>query len=211
MARRLVLLRHARIAADRVGRMIGSTDVELDALGHRQAAAVGPLVRRWHPERFFVSPLVRCRQTAAAAMPHIEFTPDDDLREIDFGRLEDRSFSEAAREDPTLAERWREFSPEFTFPGGESIGGFAARIIRAADRLACDEAPTVMAVTHKGVIRAMICHLLGLAAWQYVLFQVDYASLVVIDLFDGRGVLAAIERLHLDSSLGEGIVEELHG
>ena len=48
----------------------------------------------------------------------------------------------------------------------------------------------MLAVTHGGVIRAMICHLLGLEPRHYVLFEVDYAAAVVIDLFDGRGVLA---------------------
>jgi broad specificity phosphatase PhoE len=56
------------------------------------------------------------------------------------------------------------------------------------------EAQTVLAVTHGGVIRAMICHLLALEPRQYVAFDVPYAAMVVIDLFDGKGVLAALER-----------------
>ena len=52
----------------------------------------------------------------------------------------------------------------------------------------------MLAVTHGGVIRTMICHLLGLEPQQYVVFEVPYAALVVIDLFDGKGVLAALER-----------------
>ncbi len=35
----------------------------------------------------------------------------------------------------------------------------------------------------------MICHLLGLERRHYVLFEVDYAAVVVLRLFNGRGVL----------------------
>ena len=78
---------------------------------------------------------------------------------------------------------------DFAFPGGEGLAGFFERVSAAADRLAADDADTVLAVTHGGVIRAMICHLLSLERRHYVLFDVDYAAVVVLRLFDGRGVL----------------------
>ena len=56
--------------------------------------------------------------------------------------------------------------------------------------MARDPADTVLAVTHGGAIRAILCHLLGLDPRNYVLFEVDYAAAVVLHLFDGRGVLA---------------------
>ncbi len=40
----------------------------------------------------------------------------------------------------------------------------------------------------------MICHLLGLEPRHYMTFDVPYSALAVIDLFDGKGVLAALER-----------------
>jgi len=61
----------------------------------------------------------------------------------------------------------------------------------------------VLAVAHGGVIRTMICHLLGLEPHRYVAFDVPYAALAVIDVFDGRGVLAALERLE--------VAEDAHG
>jgi alpha-ribazole phosphatase/probable phosphoglycerate mutase len=47
----------------------------------------------------------------------------------------------------------------------------------------------VLAVSHAGVIRALVCHYLGLRPSQYVLFDVGHASITLIHLFDGRGVL----------------------
>ena len=51
----------------------------------------------------------------------------------------------------------------------------------------------MLAVTHGGVVRAMICHLLGLEPRKYVAFRAPYAAIAAIDLFDGQGVLALLE------------------
>jgi broad specificity phosphatase PhoE len=68
MARRLVLLRHGRIAANRDGHWHGSTDSELLPEGRRQAArAARHLVQREpHFSAVYVSPLQRCQDTAQA-------------------------------------------------------------------------------------------------------------------------------------------------
>jgi alpha-ribazole phosphatase len=192
MAKRLVLLRHAAIQSEFLGRMIGATDVTLDPDSRPQLEAVGQRIRRLAPDCCFSSPMQRCRQTAAAIAPDWSFELDVDLREIDFGRWENRRFAEVSAEDPTTVQQWAEFAPEFTFPGGESMQDFGNRVCRAADRLVRQDAETVLAVTHGGVIRAMICHLLGLAPRQYVLFDIGYAATAVVDLFDGRGVLAGL-------------------
>jgi alpha-ribazole phosphatase len=119
---------------------------------------------------------------------------DPNLREIDFGACENRTFAEAAAEDPTLADRWAALAPDFAFPGGENVGDFLRRMQAAADRLVRAEAQTVLAVTHGGVIRTMICHLLGIEPRKYLAFDVPYSAMAVIDVFDGRGVLAALVR-----------------
>ena len=194
MATRLLLLRHARIAARYVGRLIGASDLPLDPAGEAQARSVAQRVRRWAPQACYCSPLERCRQTASAAAPDLPPQMDMDLREIDFGEWERRTFAEAAGDNPSLVDRWAAFSPEFAFPGGESLRGFLSRVQSAAQRLAQAEALTVLAVTHGGVVRTMLCHLLGLEARHYLAFDVPYAALAVIDLFDGKGVLAALER-----------------
>lgn len=192
--KRLILVRHAQVAAGRRGQLIGATDVPLDPVGEAQASALGVRVKRWAPEACYCSPMQRCRQMAAAIVPHLTPQFDPDLREIDFGQWETRTFAEAAADDPSLVDRWAAFSDDFGFPGGESVGRFLHRVHAAADRLIRAEAQTVLAVTHGGVIRTMICHLLGFEPRQYVAFGVPYAAIVVIDLFDGKGVLVALER-----------------
>lgn len=136
----------------------------------------------------------RCRQTVALLAPELPLSIDPELREIDFGQWENRRFAETAAVSPALVEQWARFDTDFTFPEGENVGQFLRRVRAAADRLIGTSADTVLAVTHGGVIRTMICHLLGLDPRKYVVFDIPYGGLAVIDLFDGKGVLAALER-----------------
>lgn len=209
MAEHLLLLRHGRIASARAGCMIGVTDLPLDPFGRAQARAMAERTKDWMPLRCYSSPLARCRETALALLPERAVRWDDDLREIDFGQWETRTFAEMAAERPELVEPWKALDPEFAFPGGEKLQSFLARVRRAADRLTRDDAPTVLAVTHGGVIRAMLCHLLGLDPRQYVAFDVGYAALAVVRLFDGRGVLTALERCPIVEAPGSA--EGSHG
>ncbi|MEM1230485.1 MAG: histidine phosphatase family protein [Pseudomonadota bacterium] len=68
MARRLVLLRHGRIAANRDGLWHGSTDSDLLPLGRRQAQRTARFLMQREPEiaAVYASPLQRCQDTAAA-------------------------------------------------------------------------------------------------------------------------------------------------
>jgi len=194
MAQRLLLLRHARVPLEFQGKLIGSTDVALDRCGELQARRQAERVARWEPRVCFSSPLRRCRQTASSVVPELSVQFDAELREIDFGRWETCTFAEAADDDPGLTDRWAAFAPDFAFPDGEDVAGFLRRVRAVAERLIRQPAQTVLAVTHGGVIRAMICHLIGLEPQHYVAFHVPYAALAVIDLCDGKGVLAALER-----------------
>ena len=197
MTNRLVLARHAVVEPHGSGRFLGSTDLPLCELGTRQAAALARRLQKLPLDQIFSSPLRRARQTADLLGQDVEV--DEDLREVDFGRWEGLSFEEISASDDgndnggngnhASIDRWSSFDPRFTFPGGESLDGFVARVARAADRLAECAGENVLAVAHGGVIRSMICHLLGLQPKNYLLFNVKPASITTIDLFDGRGVL----------------------
>jgi broad specificity phosphatase PhoE len=102
------------------------------------------------------------------------------------------TFRDIREADPDGVARWARFAPDFAFPGGESIGGFLARVGRVAERMAGCGAPSVLAVTHGGVIRAMVCRLLDLDPRRYLLFEVRPASVTTIAVHDGGGVLVGL-------------------
>lgn len=194
MARRLLLLRHGDIGDEYRGRYIGSSDVPLSGAGRRQAEAIALRIRAASPERCLASPLRRCRETAkiVSGATGLRFEIDPDLREINFGAWEGLTFHEIAESASGLVKRWAAFDARFAFPKGEATEDFLSRVRRVADRLAAEPADTLLACTHGGVIRSLVCHFLGLAPWQYILFTIRAASLTTIELFDGKGVLTGL-------------------
>lgn len=192
--RMIALLRHAETAVQHAGRFVGSTDLPLAPEGRRKAALLASGIASTRPSRLVCSPLLRARQTAEPLGEALGIVPeiDPDLREIDFGRWEGMTFEAIREADPEAVARWTRFEPDFAFPDGESIERFLARIRRAAKRLAEGDGPSVLAVTHGGVIRAMICHLLGLSPRRYVSFDVRPATLTKIAVYDGGGVLSGL-------------------
>jgi len=193
-SRRLILVRHGDTGDHLRRRYIGSTDIPLSIQGRRQAAALKKMFGRGLPDIRLSSPLIRCRETAGILTEGIPggFKVDPDLREIDFGQWEKMTFSEILAASPDDVARWTDFDPDFTFPRGEAIRDFQDRLKRFAETLADTDADSVLAVTHGGVIRFLICRFLQLAPWQYILFEVKPASVTVIQICEGKGTLAGL-------------------
>ncbi|MCC6580475.1 MAG: alpha-ribazole phosphatase [Phycisphaeraceae bacterium] len=194
MARQLLLVRHADVGPQHQGRYLGRTDVPLSNHGMHEATELAAWLRSQRPAKLACSPMLRARQTADAIVRETGLTAerDDDLREVDFGLWEGKTFAEIADQWPGEVDQWAAFHPDFAFPGGERLDAFLLRVRSCANRLASDPTDRVLAVAHGGVIRAMICHLLGLDARHYLLFHIRHASCAVLDIHDGKGVLSGL-------------------
>ncbi len=191
-AARLYLMRHGSTGPALYGRMVGSSDVPLGPEGPEQVRRAAARLAGIGFSAFYTSPKLRARQSAAIVGEELGLGGAevvDDLREVDFGRWERLTFAEISGRDPELAARWRIWSPDFAFPGGERIGDFVARVGRAAATLP-RAGENVLVVAHGGVVRALLCHFLGLEPSQYLLFDVKPAGIAVVDVFEGgRGVM----------------------
>ncbi len=150
---RLAMLRHAETAWSVLGRIQGRSDV---ALLPRQRIY---LPREIHLFRIVCSPLRRCIETAALlGCGDPEREPR--LAEMGWGAWEGRRLEELRAE---LGEAMREneargwdFRPE----GGESPREVLARIRPWLAEVAARGEPT-LAITHRGVIRAVLAQALG--------------------------------------------------
>lgn len=196
MSHQITLIRHGSIGSDLYQRLIGSTDVPLSEEGRRQSRRLISALRERSGSTFYCSPLRRAQETARAALdPYpAEMVLDRDLKEIDFGQWEGMTFEQVNARDADAVGRWASGAVEFAFPGGETIAGFAERVERAARRMAADDTETVVAFTHGGVIRHLICHYLGLPFSNHSLaFEIHYASITTVQIFDdGKGVLTGL-------------------
>ena len=152
---KLLLIRHARPL--RSGVCYGQSDI-----------ACAPVPQRlvWEgvrPQRVVASDLGRCRELAvsiaAACDCPVEFDPN--LREMNFGEWEGRSWDALAAEDGPRLERWMSDYLVESPPGGETYQALADRVCRA---LAAAEGAgdDVAWVTHAGPIRVVLARLLDL-------------------------------------------------
>ncbi len=203
--KRVLLVRHGEAEGTAPKVLLGRSDPSLSETGRKQVASLRPLLPLNAAVVCLSSSLTRARQTAEIVIGGRSFPLeiDPDLREIDFGEWEGLNFDEIKRSYPEHADLWFRFSEDFAFPGGESLLEFGARIERLGKRLAAIDTETVVVFTHGGVIRALICHFLGLGLRDYLLFDVGLATVTTIHLWDGRGVLAGLSQTPADRETSE--------
>jgi alpha-ribazole phosphatase len=183
---RLILVRHCEPEEGARGRVYGTLDVGLSAQGRLQAGELVDRLDGAAVDAIWTSPRRRARETAEplAEARGLRLSEDDDLRELDFGELEGRTFDEIAEADPELYKTWMETPTELRFPGGECYADLKARSLRALERaVATNDA--VVVVTHGGVVRAALAEWLQIA--DEAVFRLDqrYGGITVIDLIDG--------------------------
>lgn len=197
MARQLLLVRHGEVEGSEPGVLLGSTDLPLSEVGRFQSRLLRRVLPSAGSADFLSSPLSRARETAEIVTAGIgaRLRLDPDLREIDFGEWEGRTYDEVEAIAPSLAAEWRELREGFAFPQGESLSDFHSRIIRVAGRSAAAAADTTVIFTHGGVVRALLCHFLGLPFRDYLIFEIGPGSVSTVRLWDnGRGVLVGLRQ-----------------
>lgn len=182
--KRIFLLRHGDTGLG--GRYIGSSDVPISEKGGRQLAELAPEIAAQDFDLVLVSPLRRCLQSLDILGLAGEVCPL--LREIDFGRWEGRNFAEISTEDPELAAQWAA-GRNFSFPEGESIASFQERIRLVAARLYREDASRILILAHGGVVRFLLCQLLGISLDNYLLFDVAPGRLTELCLHSQGAVL----------------------
>ncbi len=128
----LYFIRHGETDWNRAGRLQGQTDVPINARGREQAARNGGLLAEMADDiaecAFIASPLLRTRQTMEIVLQALgrsasNFSTDERLKEINFGRWEGMTWKELKVADrPSYDARYRD-PWTVSAPGGESYVG----------------------------------------------------------------------------------------
>ncbi|GAB6191734.1 histidine phosphatase family protein [Desulfocastanea catecholica] len=186
-AKELYFLRHGDTGLQ--GRYIGSTDAPLSDKGRAQVRQAAGLLQAKDITRIVCSPMLRCRQTLEQLDLPCSFRFDELLREVDFGRWEGKKFREIVQRDKDLVDSWVSDPSSFAFPDGESLAAFNKRV--AACRILLEKMveEKILIITHGGIIRHLLCLLLGLDVEKYLLFEVKPGRVSSVQLYDEGGVL----------------------
>lgn len=165
--RELIVVRHGQTEWNLAGRVQGTNDSPLTALGREQArdhaARLGALLPP--PERIICSPLGRARDTAALiALPlrcPVEY--HDALRERSVGALEGRTHAWVAVHEPAIHAEKRARPWLWRPPGGESLADVALRLRPFLDDLLSRRFQRLVLVTHSALARPLFGALLALS------------------------------------------------
>lgn len=188
LAKELYFLRHGDTGLQ--GRYIGSTDAPLSERGLEQVSKTGALLREKGVTKIICSPMLRCRQSLEQLSLSCTSEFNELLREIDFGRWEGKTFSEIVQIDKDLVDSWVAEPENFSFPGGESLAVFSKRVACFKDLLEAMVEDKILVIAHGGIIRHLICLLLGLDSDKYLAFDAKPGCFSSISLFaEGGGVL----------------------
>ena len=186
---RIDLLRHGACEGGEIFR--GATDVALSAEGWAQMQAT--LARHAQPPwtRIVSSPLQRCRAFAEreAGRLGLPLVIDEDWRELSFGSWEGRARELLLAQDKAAVERFYLDPVNGVPPGGEPADAMQARVIAAYQRcLSQASGEHVLVVTHGGVIRGLLAHVLGMPLQRMFTLDVPYASLSGLHHVERAGV-----------------------
>jgi broad specificity phosphatase PhoE len=185
----VALLRHAATAWNAAGRMQGRADPPLSPEGHAMLAG-----KRLPPElerpRWVAGPARRARQTAALLGAE-DVQVVDALVEMDWGAWEGETLA-ALRRDPAFVAN-ESHGLDFQPPGGESPRAVMQRVGTWLAGLA--EGPPIVAVTHKGVIRAVLCLATGWTMLGKPPARLDWSSLHLFEVARGSVRVARLNQV----------------
>ena len=193
---RLILVRHGETMYNAQRRFTGQSDVPLNTLGKRQAAALGECLATQHLDVIVTSDFERTRVTAEAIARHhgLPIQEDIDLRELALGEWEGYTYDEVLARDANLVTHWRIDPVTYAPPGGETVSQLRDRCAHALRnwQKQYPEA-SVLWVTHGGLIGVLLCHVLGLDLKRRWQFRHDNASISELHF---RGDRVTIVRLN---------------
>jgi probable phosphoglycerate mutase len=114
------------------------------------------------------------------------------LNDADCGRWQGLTSKEVEREYPELYMDWHEKPGEFRFPGGETLEQVRSRAMRfVQDKVMRCREGSVALVSHRLVLKVLICALLGLDNSFIWNFQLDTGGISRFS-YDGRRVVLIV-------------------
>lgn len=192
---KLFLVRHGDTELNSAERYWGRSDVKLSSAGIEQAERLRDRLAVEKIDAVYSSNLERALVTAEiiASSHQLAVITCAELREVNFGQLEGLNFSEISRLYPEVAKLWAERSTKLKYPGGESLVEFNTRVSKFLSRLDKHTVgETILIVAHAGVLRTLVCQLLGIDPQRRWQIRLDLASLSILETHQQGAILSLL-------------------
>lgn len=167
---KLTLIRHGATKSNLEHRYLSKIDESLSEEGKRylqKKKEEGIYSMPVMYGQLFISPMLRCRQTAEILFPGIPYQYILEWKEINFGIFEGKNYEELSKNFAYQA--WIDSGGELPFPEGESRESFKKRVLQGFDKMLsclrkseiCSSKREIIAVVHGGTIMALCSSFLG--------------------------------------------------
>ncbi len=180
METRLIFIRHGQTLWNMDGRVMGQLDSPLSPLGEKQALAVAERLARVPFDQLYSSDLGRALQTARyiADRSGHEIRLDKDLRERHLGVFQGITGQQKREQHAKTWKACKAGGADYRIPGGgESQNQRRERARQVMERLAGRHpGSTSVIVSHDGILRGFLAHVLGLDTASETLFLRANAS-----------------------------------
>lgn len=180
----LLFVRHGQTDWNPTGRVMGRSDIPLNATGIRQIEKTRDWLKKIEVHAVYSSPMERALQSAeilAKGVGDLKVIPDEGLAEIDYGDWVGVTFKEIEENHTQEYNNYRFKASKMKIPGGEAVVDVQKRSVGAVERIRKKhrDGERVVVVSHADVIKAMLLHYLGLPLDHLQLLGCDNGSLSI--------------------------------
>ena len=181
------LLRHGDVEGGRKYR--GQLDDPLSELGWQQLRSVTSKKQNW--QHIVSSPLKRCADFSEelAQMHTLPLMTESEFKEISFGLWEGKTADELLNSAPKEVKQYWNDPVNVTPPQGENLLAFEKRVQNGWQKMLAEfQGKHILLISHAGVMRMILCHVLNMPITE--LFKLDVglakASRIQIEHVDGK-------------------------
>ncbi|OGO41256.1 MAG: hypothetical protein A2137_03635 [Chloroflexi bacterium RBG_16_58_8] len=203
----IILARHGETEWNKGEIFRGRAEVGLNETGLRQAALLAECLGQEKIDIIYSSPLQRAVKTAEAiASRHgLKVSAVENLIDFDYGEWQGMTHPEVKEKYAGLYRDWLDTPERVKMPGGESLKNVRERVVPFVKDTAagCGEGKIVF-VSHRVVLKVLICALLGLGDSCFWNIRMDTAALTRFTFNGNKAVLASHnDTCHLKSCMME--------
>ena len=173
MAKEIVFIRHSSLAIPR-GVCYGVSNIDVSNNFQLEAEVLKQKLKGYKPDLVVSSPLQRCLKLAFFTFDR-EPQINSDLIEVNYGEWEGRAWTDISVPGNNL---WMYNNINSSPPNGESFSALKQRVVVQLKRLLDSSFDKIAVVSHGGVIRAVLSHMLKTPLDDTRIYHIHYTGFV---------------------------------
>ncbi|SHJ90294.1 histidine phosphatase family protein [Tepidibacter formicigenes] len=195
---KFIFVRHGITIDNENMRLSGFIDSKLSDIGKEQVKKTCNRLKYEGIDYIYSSPLTRAVETAReiADFKNVEIKICQNFREMNFGDFEGLTFKEIQDKYKDEFNKLKKDAFKYKFPNGENMIEFHHRISSQLDDIIKKhDNETVLIVSHSGVIRSSLSHLLSKDHIYHWNFKIDNCSITIVEVMDNFAVINTLNNI----------------